>query len=387
MATHQAHLSLQRAPRRSRRPLSLPAYAAFLCGGSAVGGAVATWTALTRLRADGATAIAFGLAAAFLVMVIAAALARRVAAALSELTGTAHLAASGDLRPGRIARAGSEIASLVEAFNQMVVSFSEDRRRLQALVRSLEEQLRGRSAEADERSRELESFLYAASHDLRAPVLSIQGFATLLERNLRRRLDADSREHLSRIKSNAEAMDLLLRDLLEVSRVGRVQEAVEWVDSGEIVASVLRDLEPEIARLAVRVKVADRLPVVAASPRLLARVFRNLVDNAIKFMGDQPMPSVAIGSEPLAEGHRLWVRDNGVGIEPDDTDRIFGLFTRARGTKAPGSGIGLAIVRRIVETYGGRICVQSDPGRGSTFSFTVPAAHPDNGGPGHHLSS
>jgi len=387
MGTHQVHLSLQRAARRSRAPLSLSAYAAFLCGGSAVAGAVATWAAQRCLQADGATALAFGLAAAFVSMVVAIAVSTRLAGALRELARAVHLAASGDLRPHHTPRSGSEVASLAQAFNEMLASAAEDRRRLQKLARSLEKQLRQRTAEAEERSRELESFLYTASHDLRAPVLSIQGFATLLERNLRRRLDGDSSEHLARIRSNAEAMDLLLRDLLEVSRVGRVQEAVEWVDSGDIVGSVLRDLEPQIVGRGVRVEVAERLPSVSASPRLLARVFRNLIENAIKFMGDQPVPCIAIGSQALSQGHRLWVRDNGAGVDPDDRERVFGLFTRGRETRAPGSGIGLAIVRRIVESYGGRVWVESDPGQGSTFSFTVPSARPEGDGSEDHPSS
>jgi signal transduction histidine kinase len=307
-------------------------------------------------------------------MVLAGGFAGRLGKGLRELSEAAQQIArcSPDSHPPQ--SSALKIAGLGEAFNSMAAAVAADRRRLQELNVTLEERLSQRTAEAEARSRELESFLYAASHDLRAPVLSIQGFANLLARHLGRRLDNQSREHLQRIQANAEAMDLLLRDLLEVSRAGRVQEVIEWVDSGEIVASVLRDLEPEIARLNVRVKVSDRLPLVAYSPRLLARVFRNLIDNAIKFMGDQPAPLIVIGCERMPEGHRFWVQDNGAGISPEHHEKIFGLFTRASGGDAPGSGVGLAVVRRIVETLGGRAWVEGEPGVGSMFCFTVPAS-------------
>ncbi len=381
MATHQVHLSLQRAARpRTARGLraftGLAARAGALCGFCALAGSGATWATMRYVGSGRSEALASGMGAAFVAMVLGIAVARPLGRALRELTRAVQQIAGGDFRVHLPRVRTYEVAALLEGLNDMAAGVGADRHRLEELNASLEERLSQRTAEADARSRELESFLYAASHDLRAPVLSIQGFANLLTRNLGRRLDNQSRDHLGRIRANAETMDLLLRDLLEASRVGRVQEVVEWVDSGEIVASVLRDLEPEVTRLNVQVEVSDRLPLVAYSPRLLARVFRNLIDNAIKFMGDQPAPRIAIGCERLREAYRLWVRDNGVGISPEHHDKIFGLFTRADGAEAPGSGVGLAVVRRIVETHGGRVWVEGEPGAGSVFCFTVPASQP-----------
>jgi len=373
VATHQVQLSLQRAARRPRACGSLGTYAALLSllGGAA--GAGLCCVGLVLVKYDWGSALGLGLAGATGGAVLMGVLAARLSASVGAMAQAARQVAGGDFRVQLPSGPGSEMGKLTGAFNQMMAAIADDRKRLQELNLALEERLRRRSLEAEQRSQELEQFVYTASHDLRAPVLSIQGFATLLQRNLSRKLDEQSREHLLRIRTNAEAMDLLLRDLLEVSRAGKVQEAKELVHSREIVASVLRDLEPEMARLRVTVKVAEGLPAILYSPRLLARVFRNLIDNAIKFMGDQPMPAIAIGYERSPDGHRFSVEDNGAGIRPEDRERVFGLFARAEGARAPGSGVGLAIVRRIVESHGGRVWVQSQPGAGSTFFFTAPA--------------
>jgi len=379
MATHQVQLSLQRAARRQRSVAPLSLYAAIASGLAGAIGVGGVYFGVRVLESGWRAGIVLGALGAGGVAVAAGMLGARLSASLGAVCEAARLVASGDFRFRLPSGPGGEMAGLGAAFNQMATTIAEDLRRLREANLSLEESVRRRTAEAEDRAKELELFLYTASHDLRAPVLSIQGFANLLSRDLNRRLDEESREHLLRIRTNAEAMDLLLRDLLEVSRVGKVQEPREWVDSGEIVATVLHDLEPETKRLRIRVKAGDRLPMVAYAPRLLARAFRNLVENAIKFMGDQPSPVIAVGCERTGQGHRFFVQDNGVGIKGEDAERVFGLFARGDGTRASGSGIGLAIVQRIVETHGGRVWVESRPGEGSTFWFTVPGATPPRG--------
>lgn len=376
LATHQIQLSLQRASRRSRSVSCLTARLAAAAGLCALIGSTATWVAISRLGPSPKAALWGGLGATAVAAFLAVGLGARLAGALRAFTQAARQVAGGDLRVHLPHGPSSEIGKLAAAFNHMVSSVAADRRRLEEMARTLEQHVRQRTQEVEERNRELESFIYAASHDLRAPVLSIQGFANLLMRSHGRRLDVEAREHLERIRSNAESMDSLLRDLLEVSRIGRVQEAVEWVDPGELVASVLRELEPEMARSGVRACVSGRLPMIAYSPRLLACVFRNLIGNAIKFMGDQPAPLVTIGCDRISEGYRFWVRDNGVGIRPEDQQKIFALFARANGIDAPGSGIGLAVVKRIVEAQRGKVWVESESAAGSVFSFTITTATP-----------
>ena len=379
MATHQVQLRLQRAARRQRAVAPLSLYAAIISGLAGAIGIGGVYFGVRVLESGWGTGIVLGALGAGSVAVAAGKLGARLSASLGAVCEAARLVASGDFRVLLPSGPGGEMARLGPAFNQMATTIAEDLRRLREANLSLEETARRRTVEAEDRTKELESFLCTASQDLRAPVLSIQGFANLLSRDLNRRLDEESREHLLRIRTNAEAMDLLLRDLLEVARVRKVQEPREWVDSGEIVATVLHDLEPETRRLRVRVKVGDRLPMVSYAPLLLARVFRNLVENAIKFMGDQPSPAITVGCERTAQGHRFFVRDNGVGIKGEDAERIFGLFARGEGTRARGSGIGLAIVQRIVEAHGGRVWVESRPGEGSTFWVAVPGAMPPRG--------
>ncbi len=379
MATHQVQLRLQRAARRQRAVAPLSLYAAIISGLAGAIGIGGVYFGVRVLESGWGTGIVLGALGAGSVAVAAGKLGARLSASLGAVCEAARLVASGDFRVLLPSGPGGEMARLGPAFNQMATTIAEDLRRLREANLSLEDTARRRTAEAEDRAKELESFLYTASQDLRAPVLSIQGFANLLSRDLNRRLDEESREHLLRIRTNAEAMDVLLRDLLEVARVRKVQEPREWVDSGEIVATVLHDLEPETRRLRVRVKVGDRLPMVSYAPLLLARVFRNLVENAIKFMGDQPSPAITVGCERTAQGHRFFVRDNGVGIKGEDAERIFGLFARGEGTRARGSGIGLAIVQRIVEAHGGRVWVESRPGEGSTFWVAVPGAMPPRG--------
>jgi len=379
MATHQVQLSLQRLARRQRSVAPLSLYAAIASGLAGAIGVGGVYFGVRVLETGWRTGIALGVLGAGGAAAAAGMLGARLSASLGAACEAARLVATGDFRVHLPSGPGGEMARLGAVFNQMATTIAEDLRRLREANLSLEETVRLRTAEAEDRAKELELFLYTASHDLRAPVLSIQGFANLLSRNGNRRLDEESREHLLRIRTNAEAMDVLLRDLVEVSRVGKVQEPREWVDSGEIVATVVHDLESETKRLRIRVKVGDRLPMVAYAPRLLARVFRNLAENAIKFMGDQPSPVITVGCERRAQGHRFFVQDNGVGIKGEDAERVFGLFARGDGTRAPGSGIGLAIVQRIVESHGGRVWVESRPGDGSTFWFTVAGASPPQG--------
>jgi len=383
MATHQVQLSLQRAARRPRGIAPLSLHAAIASGCAGVVGAGGVYVGVKVLELGWRMGIGLAVLGTAGVVAAAGMLGARLSASLEAASEAARLVASGDFRVQAPSGPGREVARLGDAFNHMAVTVAEDLRLLRETIFSLEEMARRAKAEADARARELESFLHVAAHDLRGPVLSIQGFANLLSRSGDRRLDEVSREHLLRIRTNAEAMEVLLRDLLEVARVGRVQEPREWVDSGEILAAVLRELEPEARQFRVRVKVAADLPMVAYAPRLLARVFRNLVENAMKFMGDQPSPMVVVGCERTAQGHRFFVRDNGVGVKAEDAERVFGLFERGEGMRGRGSGIGLTIVQRIVKAHGGRVWVESRPGEGSTFWFTVSGAARPGGSTAH----
>jgi signal transduction histidine kinase len=222
------------------------------------------------------------------------------------------------------------------------------------------------------RNRELESFVYMASHDLRTPLTSIEGFTRLLEESYADRLDADGREFLQRVQENAAHMTALVEDLLELSRVTSNQEPKGTVTVAEVIAQVCEELQQAIAESGAEITVPDDLPVVHASPTRLRQVFTNLISNGIKFSRDGVAPRVAIGWERTPEGHRFSVQDNGIGIAHEQRGQVFEIFSRLKDKDVSGTGIGLAIVKRIVESHGGEVGVESTPGEGSTFWFTVP---------------
>ena len=262
---------------------------------------------------------------------------------------------------GRAAWAGQLVA-------ERTAELSETNERLQEEIaerRRAEEALTGRN-------RELESFVYTASHDLRTPLVSIEGFSRLLEEEYADRLDTEGREYLGRVRANATNMNALLSDLLELSRVTRSGEPKERVAVGEVVAQALEELEPFIAESGAEVKTPDEFPTVSAGPTRLRQVFTNLISNALKFAREGAPPRVEIAWEKLRDGYRFEIRDNGIGIPEEYREQIFDLFSRLKEKDVPGTGIGLAIVKRIVERHGGKIGVESKVGEGSRFWFTLP---------------
>jgi PAS domain S-box-containing protein len=230
--------------------------------------------------------------------------------------------------------------------------------------------------ELERKNAELERFTYTVSHDLKSPLITIKGFLGFLLEDTKagnlQRLDTD----IQRISDAADKMQLLLNDLLELSRIGRLMNEPQSIDLNEMIAEVLELLHGRIqgGALPVRVSVAENLPRIYGDRPRLFEVLQNLVDNAAKFMGDQPNPCIEIGQAGIAAGETpiFFVRDNGIGIDPKFKDRIFGLFDKLD-PRTGGTGIGLALAKRIIEVHGGRIWVDSEPGKGATFFFTIPS--------------
>jgi PAS domain S-box-containing protein len=233
-------------------------------------------------------------------------------------------------------------------------------------------------AELEAKNTELERFTYTVSHDLKAPLVTIRGFVGFMEKdavsgNLDR-LKAD----VARIASAADKMQQLLNDLLELSRVGRLMNPPERVSFAAIAREAVELVQGRIAARGVQVEVSPDLPDVHGDRVRLVEVVQNLVDNAVRFMGQQPNPRIEIGQRGNdADGKPIFfVRDNGVGIDPRYHDQVFGLFSKLD-AQTEGTGIGLALVKRIVEVHGGRIWVESELGKGSTFYFTLPVPPAD----------
>jgi PAS domain S-box-containing protein len=226
--------------------------------------------------------------------------------------------------------------------------------------------------ELEEKNSELERFAYTVSHDLKSPLITIKGFLGFLEQDANsgniKRLNSD----IKRIADATDKMQILLNDLLELSRVGRLVNPYQLIDLSGLAHEAVELVHGRLQANSVHVQIHENLPKVFGERQRLLEVLQNLVDNAAKFVKDVPSPLIEVGHEGFEDDKPVFfVRDNGIGIEPAHHDRIFGLFNKLN-AESDGSGIGLALVKRIVEVHGGRIWVESEAGKGSTFFFTLP---------------
>ena len=230
--------------------------------------------------------------------------------------------------------------------------------------------------QADELARsnaELQEFAYVASHDLQEPLRVIAGFTQLLSDRYSGELDETADEFIGYVVDGTERMKILINDLLEYSRVGTRGRPLEPVESSSALEHAMSNLRVAIGEADARVT-HDRMPRVHGDINQLSQLFQNLISNGIKFRGDES-PEIHITSVQVGESWVMSVSDNGIGIDPQHSDRIFGMFKRLHGRgEYPGTGIGLAICSKIVERHTGKIWVESEVGKGATFSFTLPVA-------------
>ena len=224
-----------------------------------------------------------------------------------------------------------------------------------------------------ERTAEMERFIYTVSHDLRSPLVTVSGFVGLLKGDLE---SGDSQRAFSDLVTISEAitkMDCLLVDTLELSRIGRVANPPVDVSFDKIVQEAIRQTEERIKSLDVAVYVAGDMPKVRVDVLRIVEVLVNLIENSVKYIGDQERPEIDIGSRKFGEETVFFVKDNGIGIDPKEHEKVFGLFYKVD-RKSEGTGVGLAIVKRIIEVHGGRIWIESELGKGCTVCFTLPLA-------------
>jgi PAS domain S-box-containing protein len=234
-----------------------------------------------------------------------------------------------------------------------------------------EQGFRSLNAELEDAVRSMESFSYSVAHDLRAPIRAIDGFSAMLDRDHGRNLGEEGRRLLATVRENARRMGLLIDDLLRFSRTGRAELKLAPVETEKIVREVLAEVLAGSRKEAVRVEVAD-LPSVNADAALLKVVLRNLLENALKFSSRRDHPRIVIGSRKGRNGPEFFVRDNGVGFDAKYLGKLFGVFQRLHSTNEfEGTGIGLALVKRIVERHGGRAWAEGEVDRGATFWFTL----------------
>jgi light-regulated signal transduction histidine kinase (bacteriophytochrome) len=240
---------------------------------------------------------------------------------------------------------------------------------------SLEKQLHERTAQLDAVTKEFEQFSHSVSHDLRAPLRAMEGFAQILLEDYGPQLDEDGKRCVDILAASARKATLLLEDLLILSRLFRRPFAPGKLDMGALAAQRVAELRGEAGPTKITI---DSLPEAWGDLGLMSQVWTNLIENAIKFSRGQTRPLIEISGNEEGERVVYRVRDNGVGFDPKYAARLFGVFQRLHGeTEFPGRGIGLAITRRIVLRHGGEIWAEAQPNSGATFYFALPKTNPN----------
>jgi light-regulated signal transduction histidine kinase (bacteriophytochrome) len=239
-------------------------------------------------------------------------------------------------------------------------------------LRDTTERLDERTAELERSNTELEQFAYVASHDLQEPLRKVASFTQLLERRYKGQLDERADQYIAFAVDGAKRMQVLINDLLSFSRVGRLTREHVEIGAGELIDQALANLSLAIEESGATVTVAEDMPPVSVDASLLVGVFQNLIGNALKFRAEQP-PHITLSWADAGDEWEFSVADDGIGVEPEYADRIFVIFQRLHAKDAyPGTGIGLAMSRKIIEYHGGRIWLDTSVASGTVFRFTLP---------------
>jgi len=269
-----------------------------------------------------------------------------------------------------------ELAQVRRKLHEEIAERSRSAAEISKLNDELEQKNRAlteRTAELQETVSELESYSYSISHDMRAPLRAMMGYSQiLLEENLK--LDPEYQGYLQRISTGARRLDNLIQDVLSYSRVSRATFQLDPIEVDKLILDIITQY-PGLQSPQAEVKIEGELPLVRANEAALTQCLSNLLDNAVKFVAPGVTPRVTVSAERHGDDVRLWFVDNGIGIAPQDQERIFGIFVKVHSPETyPGTGIGLSIVRKAVEKMGGKIGLESGPGTGSRFWIQLHAA-------------
>jgi len=265
----------------------------------------------------------------------------------------------------------SELGELGRAMDTMADAVATSQAEIQELNDSLEARIADRTAELVAANDELEAFSYSVLHDLRAPLRAISGFAQILVEDLGPTLEADAARQLGVIQQNAQQMGELVDDLLAFSRLNRQPMSPSLMEQWPTVQAVIEDAQASVQQ-SPEIIIGD-LPPAQADPRLIRQVWVNLISNAIKFSAHAAHPRIEIGAQEGKDENIYFVRDNGVGFDMQYAGKLFGVFQRLhRAEEYEGTGVGLAIVQRIVNRHGGRVWAEAEAGHGATFYFSIP---------------
>lgn len=340
---------------------------------------------LQRVATWGAVA---GLGVVLLSVPLSYTLIRRFLSPIRELADATRRITGGNLDIRVSVPRDEAVGHLACAFNDMVAWIRQQQEELASMNarlgeanRELESRIEQRTAQLETANRRLsqeiaekEDFLRAVSHDLNAPLRNIDGMVQMLLIKKGESLDEDVLNRLERIKKNVEVETDLISELLELSRIKTRRQKLELVEIEAMVWEIRGLFENDLRTKGIDLIVDTTLPVLNCERTRMRQVFQNLIDNAIKYMGEREQREIHVGCSINLTEAEFYVRDTGIGIHPEDLDKVFHVFRRGRNTQATqiaGKGVGLASVKSIVETYNGRIWVESELGKGTTFRFTV----------------
>jgi signal transduction histidine kinase len=306
-------------------------------------------------------------------------LVHRVFMPIRLLVAVSRRIAAGDMNARAEIHRPDQIGILARAFDDMVMRVKQQQQALADANRDLERRIEQRTAQLEQANTRLsteiaekEEFVRAVSHDLNAPLRNISGMVTMLLSKQREGLEEDVIYRLERIKSNVEVESSLIAELLELSRIKTRRQKMEPVDLDAMINELRGMFEIDFRERAIELVVDTPLPRLDAERARIRQLFQNLIDNAIKYMGDGEQREIHVGCTMQGAERLFYVRDTGIGIHPDDQAKVFLVFRRGRNAAmSSGKGVGLSTVKSIVETYNGKIWVSSAVGAGSTFYFTL----------------
>lgn len=320
--------------------------------------------ALSRLNGLGRGLLVTIFIVSILIVVLAVLISRRLIDPISRLTHAAEDFSRGELNARVLVESTDEVGVLGQTFNHMAGS-------LQTANNELEARVEERTADLKRSNQDLEQFAYVASHDLQEPLRMVSSYTQLLSRRYSGQLDSDADEFIGFAVDGAKRMQTLINDLLTYSRAGRAENTYEALSAGDIVKTALQNLADRIGSANAAV-IVEELPELVADRSQLLSVFQNLISNSLKYRAASRDPKIEISAERMDRSWRFSVKDNGIGIDPAFSERIFTIFQRLHGRdEYQGTGIGLAVVKKIVERSGGSIWVESTLDEGATFIFTV----------------
>ena len=320
------------------------------------------------------TALVVLLVAVGIAIAVSTLIARNITRPIQRLEeATETIGRTGDLTQNIAVEGQDEVSHLAATFNRMIASLREAERKLKQYSGELEELVEERTAELETSNKELESFTYSISHDLKIPLRAIDGFSQILLQDHHEGLSKEEKRILGVIRGNTAKMAQLIEDLLNFSRLGRKEVRKTKINMGKLAKDVFEQLKSAAPKDKLKMKM-NSVPSAYGDESLVREVLDNLISNAIKFSKDEETSVIEVGGKVEDKENTYYVKDNGVGFDMKYSDKLFGVFQRLHSQEEfEGTGVGLAIVQRIVHRHGGRVWAEGKVNKGATFYFTLPS--------------